>query len=142
MPVYTVGFGAEQVAQDVEIEDVVVASRVLAGSRLSATVKFQQRGYGGRKSTLTVRDGGRADVQGGHLGPGRQRPRKTCFLTLAPPAPRPCSSWRASCQEANRANNTLTRLVNVDPDPRRILYFEGEPRWEYKYIGVPRKTTA
>ena len=36
--------------------------------------------------------------------------------------------------ETNRANNTLTRLVYVEPEPRRILYFEGEPRWEYKFI--------
>jgi len=36
--------------------------------------------------------------------------------------------------EENLANNTLTRLVNVSSDARRILYIEGEPRWEYKFI--------
>ena len=36
--------------------------------------------------------------------------------------------------EENPANNTLTRLVNVEDGKRRILYFEGEPRWEYKFI--------
>jgi uncharacterized membrane protein len=28
----------------------------------------------------------------------------------------------------------MTRLVNVGSEPRRILYIEGEPRWEYKFI--------
>jgi len=28
----------------------------------------------------------------------------------------------------------VTRLVNVSSAPRRILYIEGEPRWEYKFI--------
>jgi uncharacterized membrane protein len=28
----------------------------------------------------------------------------------------------------------LTRVVNVGSEPRRILYVEGEPRWEYKFI--------
>ncbi len=28
----------------------------------------------------------------------------------------------------------MTRLVNVNADKRRILYVEGEPRWEYKFI--------
>jgi hypothetical protein len=42
IPVYTVGFGPQSVDQDIEVEDVVLASRTLAGSRLSATVKFQQ----------------------------------------------------------------------------------------------------
>ena len=36
--------------------------------------------------------------------------------------------------EENTANNTLTRVVNVGSEPRRILYMEGEPRWEYKFI--------
>ena len=36
--------------------------------------------------------------------------------------------------EENRANNSVTRLVNVDSGKRRILYVEGEPRWEYKFI--------
>jgi uncharacterized membrane protein len=36
--------------------------------------------------------------------------------------------------EENTANNTLTRLVNVGSQPRRILYIENEPRWEYKFI--------
>ncbi len=36
--------------------------------------------------------------------------------------------------ETNRANNAVTRLVNVVNDKRRILYVEGEPRWEYKFI--------
>ena len=25
-------------------------------------------------------------------------------------------------------------MVNVGSEPRRILYMEGEPRWEYKFI--------
>ncbi len=28
----------------------------------------------------------------------------------------------------------MTRVVNVGSEPRRILYIEGEPRWEYKFI--------
>ena len=36
--------------------------------------------------------------------------------------------------EGNVRNNELTRLVNIEAGPRRILYVEGEPRWEYKFI--------
>ncbi len=136
VPVYTIGFGAQQVERDVEIEDVVVATRALAGSRLSATVKFQQRGYGGLKSTLTVRDGpkilnsrevafapdGRIQTENLQFNIGTAGARTLQFV-VEPVA-----------GEVNRANNVLARLVNVEPDPRRILYFEGEPRWEYKFI--------
>ncbi|MGA2720478.1 MAG: vWA domain-containing protein, partial [Candidatus Acidiferrales bacterium] len=57
IPVHTVGFGLEQTPNDVEINDAVVAPRALADSRLSARVSFHQRGFAGRKSTLSVRDG-------------------------------------------------------------------------------------
>ena len=33
-------------------------------------------------------------------------------------------------------------MVNVGSDPRRILYIEAEPRWEYKFIRQSRKKTT
>ena len=36
-----------------------------------------------------------------------------------------------------RQNNAVVRLVNVDEKKMRILYFEGEPRWEYQ-VHSPR----
>ncbi len=31
-------------------------------------------------------------------------------------------------------NNRVTRLVNVDPRKPRILFLDGEPRWEFKFL--------
>src|SRR5256884_1724118 len=50
LPVHTVGFGKEQSAHDVEIEDVSIAASVIAESRISATVSLTQRGYAGKKA--------------------------------------------------------------------------------------------
>ena len=36
--------------------------------------------------------------------------------------------------EESAANNAMDRLVTVSGDKRRILYVEGEPRWEYKFL--------
>jgi hypothetical protein len=36
--------------------------------------------------------------------------------------------------EENRGNNSLRRLVDVETRKPRILYMEGEPRWEFKFI--------
>src|SRR5277367_2934945 len=56
IPVHTVGFGQEHAEHDVEMDDVVVAPRALAGSRLAAKITLHQRGYSGAKINLTVRD--------------------------------------------------------------------------------------
>ncbi len=36
--------------------------------------------------------------------------------------------------EENLANNAMTRPLLVSDAKRRILYVEGEPRWEFKFI--------
>src|SRR5271156_544337 len=56
IPVHTVGFGRERAGHDVELDDVVVAPRALADSRLAAKITLRQRGYAGAKINLTVRD--------------------------------------------------------------------------------------
>ncbi len=57
LPVHTIGFGKEKAAHDVEIDDVAVAAKAMANSRMTATVSFHQRGYAGQKATLDVKDG-------------------------------------------------------------------------------------
>ncbi len=136
IPVHTVGFGKEQAAHDVELNDVRVAFRAMANSRIPATVSFHQTGYAGSQALLVVRDGdktvgsrevtlgadGATQVETVFFSPG-EAGAKTLHFSLGPLA-----------GEENVANNSITRLVSVTGDKRRILYVEGEPRWEYKFI--------
>src|SRR5580692_2697833 len=80
IPVHTVGFGRERAEHDVELNDVVIAPRALAESRLAAQITFHQRGYAGSKVNLTVRD-----VTPGQSSPqGKVLAAKT--ITLGPDA--------------------------------------------------------
>jgi uncharacterized membrane protein len=136
LPVHTVGFGKEHLAHDVELSDVSVATRALADSRIPATVTFHQRGYAGSKALLLVRDGdktvgsreitfnsdGATQVETVFFSPGGAGAKNLHFLLGPLPG------------EENPANNSMARLLGVTDDKRRILYVEGEPRWEYKFI--------
>jgi uncharacterized membrane protein len=136
IPVHTVGFGAIEGAPDVEIEDVTVATRALAQSRVSALVKLRQHGFDGRTSRLMVRDGGQvlAD-QEIRLAPGGAIQTAPIVFNVGAAGAKSLEfAVEPLPGEGNRANNSLTRLVDVESEPRRILYFEGEPRWEYKFI--------
>jgi uncharacterized membrane protein len=136
IPVHTVGFGLEQTPSDVEINDAIVAPRALADSRLSARVSFHQRGFAGRKSTLSVRDGEKVLASREVLFASDDKIQTEDLLFNAGSAG--AKTLQFSIEplqgEQNRANNSVTRLVNVDAAKRRILYVEGEPRWEYKFI--------
>jgi uncharacterized membrane protein len=113
-----------------------VATRALADSRIPATVTFHQRGYAGSKALLLVRDGdktvgsreitfnseGASQVETVFFSPGAAGVKNLHFLLGPLPG------------EENPANNSIARLLGVTDDKRRILYIEGEPRWEYKFI--------
>ena len=140
IPVHTVGFGHERAKHDVEMEDVVVAPRALAESRLAAKITFHQRGYVGAKINLTVRDvsTGQPKVLAARtitLGPDGNLQTETLMFDIGGAGARTLQIASAPLAgEENTANNTVTRVVNVGSEPRRILYIEGEPRWEYKFI--------
>jgi hypothetical protein len=136
IPVHTVGFGREQMSRDVEINDVEVAPRSLAGSRLAATVTFHQRGYTGRKSMLRVcADGKTVGAREITFSSDGEVQAETLLFDVGSAGEKAFEfSIDTLPDEENLSNNSVVRLVDVRADKRRILYMEGEPRWEYKFI--------
>jgi uncharacterized membrane protein len=140
IPVHTVGFGRQHAAHDVELDDAVVAPRALAGSRLAAKITFHQRGYAGAKVNLMVRDvsAGAAKPLAARtvtLGADGNLQTETVMFDVGGAGAKTLQiSAVPLANEESTANNTLTRVVNVGSDTRRVLYMEGEPRWEYKFI--------
>jgi uncharacterized membrane protein len=140
IPVHTVGFGRERAEHDVELEDVTVAPRALADSRLAAKITLRQRGYAGSKINLTVRDVSASQVKvlasrAITLGPDTNLQTETVMFNIGSAGAKTLEIAAAALPgEENTANNAMTRVVNVGSEPRRILYIEGEPRWEYKFI--------
>jgi uncharacterized membrane protein len=136
IPVHTVGFGPDHASHDVEIDDAVMAPRAMADSRLAAVIRFHQYGYSGRKSKLVVRDG--TSVLASRevtLGPDGAVQSETLLFNVGAAGAKALElSIEPLQNEESVTNNSVSRLVNVDSDKRRVLYFEGEPRWEYKFV--------
>ena len=104
---------------------------------MSARVSFHQRGYAGRKATLTVRDGDKvlasreitfgADGNDPDRNAAVQRGRRGRQVAAV--------LDRSAARRGRIAPTTPSRAWSTsNPDKRRILYVEGEPRWEYKFI--------
>jgi len=140
IPVHTVGFGRERAAHDVEMDDVEIAPRALADSRLAAKITLHQRGYAGAKVNVTVRDVSTTQAKALaartiSLGPDGNLQAETLMFDIGGAGARTLQIAAGPLPgEENTANNALTRVVNVGSQPRRILYIEGEPRWEFKFI--------
>lgn len=136
LPVHTVGFGEEEPAHDVEVEDVSVAASAVIDARIAATISLTQHGYTGQKATITVRDGDKmlADREI-TLGAEGRLQTEQLFLPVGNAGAKNLTfGVEPLVGEENLANNAVTRPILVSDAKRRILYVEGEPRWEYKFI--------
>ncbi len=136
IPIHTIGFGREKSAHDVEISDVTVPPRALPDSRLAAQVSFHQHGFKGQKAKITLRDGKKVLTQKEVTlkDDGVEQTEPVLFNPGAAAVHVIEVAIEPLTGEDNVKNNVLTRIVNVDSRKPRILYLEGEPRWEFKFL--------
>ena len=136
IPIHTVGFGREQMAHDIEVTDVQLPVRSLAKSRLQGVVTFHQHGFKGGKVRLAVRESGKVLASRDIVlkGDGAAQSESVLFNAGDAGVKNLEFSIDPMQDEDNRSNNGLTRVLNVDNSKPRILYMEGEPTWDYKFL--------
>ena len=136
IPVHTIGLGRETMTHDIEISNVDVAARALPESRLAATVSFHQHGYTGQKAKITLKEGSKivANYDITLKAEGTEQVESVLFNAGAAGVKTLEASIEPFPNEENPRNNRVTRLINVDARKPRILYMEGEPRWEFKFL--------
>jgi uncharacterized membrane protein len=136
IPIHTIGFGRERFARDAEITGVDAPARSLNGARLAAQVSFRQRGYDRERARIVVRSEGKilASREVGMKADGGAQ-TETVLFSPGTPGPRTIEfSIEGLAEEENPKNNSLRRLVTVESRKPRVLYIEGEPRWDYKFL--------
>lgn len=134
IPVYGVGLGAARYPHDVEISGVRLPQTVLNGSRIMAEVSIRQQGYDEREVELLVEDDSSIlHKQRLNLRPGLQSVRIP-LETRDAGARRLEFRLVPASDESIAANNHREAVLDVDDRRMRILYYEGEPRFEMKFV--------
>ena len=136
IPVFTVGVGQEQFAQDIQVTRVETPRAVLKGTSLVVNVVLTQTGYAGATVPLNVEDEGRiVGTQEVTLPPDGESSTVRVRFTASDAGPRMFRiSVPAQANEQVTQNNARTALIEVNDKREQILYFEGEPRPEPKFI--------
>ena len=136
VPVHTVGVGRERIAGDIELADVSVAAKSLPRSRVSAELTLRHDGQAERRSRITVRDG--ASVLASRpvvLRAGEPVRREWIDFGAGEAGVRDLTFAVEPVEgEEIERNNARRRVLDVPRRRRRILYAEGEPRWQYKFM--------
>ena len=136
IPVFTVGLGRETFDRDIQLSRVETPRRVLRGAALVVDAVVTHRGYRGETVTVQVEDEGRI-VGSEEVELGRDGEPRTVRLrfTAAEEGPR-LFTFRVSPRpgEMVTQNNVRDALMLVENHSEKVLYFEGEPRFEVKFL--------
>jgi uncharacterized membrane protein len=136
VPVFTVGVGEERLTRDIQIGRVSVPRTALKGTSILVDAVVTHTGFPGETVMLDVEDEGRiVGSQEVRLpAAGEPVPVRVRF-TASEAGPR-VFRFRVAPKpgEMVTQNNQRETLIDVRDRKEKILYFEGEPRFEYKFI--------
>ncbi len=134
IPVHAIGVGPEQSDNDVELEQLQAPDSAVAGEMLRAVVSIRHQRQRGTR--VRVYDGEKLVAAQEVPLPG-----KAGLTTVGIEFPAGEEGVRdlrvaldAVKDEASALNNERRAIIDVDGRPRSVLYIEGEPRWEYKFM--------
>jgi len=136
LPVFTVGIGVESLEKDIQIDRVEVPASVLKGTSLLVDVTIRHTGYAGQTVVVDVEDEGRI------IGSETVRlsldgvPSSVRVRLMAAEAGPRVFRFRVPPQpdEIVTENNVREATIVVRDVKDKVLYYEGEPRFEMKFI--------
>jgi uncharacterized membrane protein len=136
VPVHTIGIGPSELEGDVELVQIRAPRELLPDTAAVARVTLRHSGYGGSKGRLEIREAGTL-VDSTEVTFPRDSDTTYAEVRLYPESegikiydfrliPLP--------GEQLGENNSRSTLVFVKDRRPRILYVEGQPRWEFKFL--------
>ena len=142
IPVHSIGVGPADIPGDVELAELVLPARASPHTQVSARLVIRHSSPdAGEQIRLRVLDGesvlaaesitldpSSPTVATDIVFPGGGAGLKDVTVALEGPPDDPLPG-----------NNVQSALLDVDRERYRVLYLEGEPRWEFKFI---RRATA
>ena len=141
IPVHSIGIGPADIPGDVELAELVLPSRASPHTQVSANLVIRHSSRDSGEVRLRVLDGesvlaaesitldpSSTTVTTDIVFPSGGSGLKEVTVALEAPPGDPLPG-----------NNVRSVLLDVDRERYRVLYLEGEPRWEFKFI---RRATA
>ena len=136
IPVFPIGVGSESYDRDVELSRVSAPREALKNASLAVDVVVSQTGFTGDAVTILVEDEGRIvgteEVELPRAG--EPTPVRVHFTASEPGTRR--FRFRVAARPGERVleNNEQDVIIHVRNEREKILYFEGEPRYEVAFL--------
>jgi len=137
VPLYPVGLGLSH-PTDVRLDAVLAPRTVFVKDEVPVRVQLSSTGLAGRRAELSMEFEGRQiaaetvtltdKAQFGELlfEPVRKAEAAELRVQIRPTGP--------AAEQASEENSLAVRTLRVIDDKIKVLYVEGKPRWEYRYL--------
>jgi hypothetical protein len=134
VPIYAVGFGVPQ-PPDVRLQSLIVPDTVFHKDKTPVRMQIASTGYANRTANLTVTlDGQPIAAKAVNLNGGTQFEE----LVFIPESKSGTAKLEAAVStqpgEITEANNRAAKTIRIVNEKIKVLYVEGKPRWEYRYL--------
>lgn len=136
IPVFPIGVGDERLVRDIQVSRVETPRTALKGTSLVVDVVVTQTGFAGQVLPLVVESEGRVvDTQDVTMPPDGEAATIRVRFKVDEGGPRRFK-FRVPEQPGEQVlpNNAREQLIDVLDRRVKILYLEGEPRFEAKFI--------
>jgi uncharacterized membrane protein len=134
VPIHTVAVGLERIEEDLELQDVTLPTQALPGTIMSARVAIRHDKAG--LARLKIYDGDKI-IKSSEIELQADTDISTAWIDI-PVSDTGYRHLKFALEpwpgEQVLDNNDQSRVVEVKENRYRVLYIEGEPRWEYKFI--------
>ncbi len=136
IPVFAVGIGNPDEPKDIRIVSLDVSEVVLAGDLVPFDVAVAADGFKGESVRVELKFDGAVVAAKDIVLEGEGR-RQSVRLEFRPPKP---GEVTASVEVEKRPgelfveNNVVSKVIRVLDQKIRVLYAEGLPRWEYRFL--------
>lgn len=139
IPVHPIAIGPAAIRGDVELLEFALPARASPDTEVSARLVI--RHHHGEAVRVRVLAGEAVlAAETVSLDPGSPVVTKDIAFATGPEGLKEITvELESPTQDPLPGNNVRSRLLEVDRDRYRVLYLEGEPRWEFKFI---RRTVA
>ena len=138
VPIFTVPLGSDEPLGDLAIRHVDAPRRAFVRDQVPVVVQLDQFGSATQSvaaQILLIDDSTGEELDRIELAAGDDRDKVTL---MAKPALAGEVTWRVVVETAEADlvpdNNLATFVIELIDRPLRVLYVEGYPRWEYRYL--------
>ena len=135
-PIFSIGFGDPTPPRDVMVAGLLADEVVRKGDEVVVTVSVRQRGYNGQSVPLTLKLGDKV-LQRINVPLSKEGEKKEVNLSFTPDvvgAKTLTASIPTQSGELTVSNNQKSWPIRIIDKKLKVLYVEGKPRWEYRFL--------